>query len=447
MPENPFPPPPPWPPPEPPPLPPVPEDPAPESALVRWRRQAGELLAAWRDRIPRRWRRPLLLATLCLTAIGLGLCAGRSAFQAPEAPTFEPRDEPLYSTPVEAVPNAPVEVQAAPPPRLPTTPGDLETDATDYELLGRIRGEWQIDLGGRGEARVTFTDEVVSQVKEAGFLVRVYRSVSRQLPERFSVVRVPDGGGNFIAFHGDGGETRDVFENVELAGRDVFAFTEATSGRRRYARRTGSALPPPTDVAGAPLPAPGEEPAASWQEPEPTTLDDERGEAEEEEEDGDELENLWKIARAQRERKQYGPLVHTLDRILEINPRHPLARRWKNEIEQQLRSQNREALNRTQDLLDDLADAIEDRDLDELRRLWGGRFDNETSRFFTQLFRRYSKLKVRASLVSVTVEAKAATGFVASLSIEGRERGRRAETEEYAWRGRLQDGRFASPFP
>ncbi len=313
-------------------------------------------------------------ASLCLVAIAMGLCAGRSAFQVPEAPSFEPRDEPVFSTPVEGLPNAPVEIQAAPSPRLPTTPGRQEIDATDYELLGRIRGEWEIDLGGRGEVRVAFTDEVASQVKEAGFLVRIYRAESRQLPDRFSVVRVPDGGGNFIAFHGDRGETRDVFENIELQGRDLFAFTEATSGRRRYARRTGSATAPPSDVAQSPAPEAGEAAPTGWQEPAPSAVParmNTRTKATTRTADADEIDNLWKIARRQREARQYGPLQVTLDRILEINPRHPGARRWKTRSSSSCATRTSRPSLDTQELLGELADAVEDRDLDDLRRLVG----------------------------------------------------------------------------
>lgn len=397
--------------------------------------------------LPPEWRRPLLIGGVCLAAVVVGLMVGRSAFRSPEVPTFEPRAEDEEAPlPVEASADAPVEIPVAPLEPLP--PGaKSEVDATDYDLLARIQGEWLLDLGQRGDVRVRFTNQVASRHSQGGYQVRIYRCESRQLPDRFSVVRVPDGG-NFIAFHGERGETRDVFENVEISSRDLFSFTEATSGRRRYAHRAGTAAPPPSSQVAENEPPPGSEGAPTWQEPAPA---EDYGDDEEEEGSGDErqeeIDNLWKIARSQRSARQYGPLVHTLDRLLELNPRHSGARRMKQEAQQQLREQNRGSLTETQRLLDRFADAVEEHDMDGLRDLWGGRFDGETSRFFTQLFRRYPRLKVRASLVSVTVEAKNTTGFVASVSIEGREKGRRAETQQYSWRGRLRDGGFANAFP
>lgn len=396
--------------------------------------------------VPPEWRRPLLIGGICLAAVVVGLMVGRSAFRSPEVPIFEPRqDEEEAPLPVEASADAPVEIPVTPLEALP--PGSKsEVDATDYDLLARIQGEWLLDLGQRGEVRVRFTNQVASRHSQGGYQVRIYRCESRQLPDRFSLVRVPDGG-NFIAFHGDRGETRDVFENIEIHHRDLFSFTEATSGRRRYGHRAGTAAPPSSQVAENDPPT-ALESAPTWQEPAPAEglyEEDEDEPAGDEREE--EIDNLWKIARSQRAARQYGPLVHTLDRLLELQPRHAGARRMKQEAQQQLREQNRGSLTETQRLLDQLADAIEDHDMDRLRGLWGGRFDNETSRFFTQLFRRYPRLKVRASLVSVTVEARNTTGFVASISIEGKERGRRAETQQYNWRGRLRDGGFASAFP
>lgn len=397
--------------------------------------------------LPPEWRRPALIAAVCLAAVIAGLMVGRSAFRSPEVPVFEPsEEEEEIPLPVEASAEAPVEIPVAPLETLP--PGSKsEVDATDYDLLSKIQGEWLLDLGQRGDVRIRFTNQVASRHSQGGYQIRIYRCESRQLPNRFSLVRVPDGG-NFIAFHGERGETRDVFENVEIQHRDLFSFTEATTGRRRYAHRAGTPAPPSSQVAEN-EPPPAFEGAPTWQEPSPA---EDFGDEDDEESSGDErqdeIDNLWKIARVQRSNRQYGPLVHTLDRLLELNPRHAGARRLKQEAQQQLREQNRGSLTQTQRLLDQFADAIEHRDLDRLRDLWGGSFDGETSRYFTQLFRRYPRIKARASLVSVTVEAKNTTGFVASVSIEGREKGaRRAETQQLDWRGRLRDGRFASAFP
>lgn len=396
--------------------------------------------------VPPEWRRPLLIGGICLAAVLIGLWAGRSAFRSPEVPTFEPRsEEEEIPLPVEASPDAPVEIPVSALEPLP--PGSKqEVDATDYDLLARIQGDWLLDLGQRGDVRVKFTNQVASRHSQGGYQIRIYRCESPQLPDRYSLVRVPDGG-NFIAFHGERGETRDVFENIQVQSRDLFSFTEATTGRRRYGHRAGTAAPS-SPLAQGESPPPGTEEEPTWQEPQPAEqLADEEDEGSSGDERQDEIDNLWKIARSQRAARQYGPLVHTLDRLLELNPRHSGARRLKKEAQQQLRDQNRGALDRTQSLLDQFADAVEDHDLDRLRDLWGGRFDNETSRYFTQLFRRFPRLKVRATLVSVTVEAKNTTGFVASVSIEGKEKGRRTENQQISWRGRLREGGFAGSFP
>jgi hypothetical protein len=465
MPENTLPPPPPDPRPEPPaatppPLPPIPppipevppDDGGEQIFSSRSPRRGWRLPEEWRNwRIPKPWRKPLLVGGLALLAIVFGLMVGRSAFRVPDAPTFEPLEEEEAPLAVEANQETTIEIPVAPPELgLPADPPQGgEIDATDYGLLARLQGEWEIDLGQRGEVRVKLTNQVASQHSQGGYLVRIYRCESRQLPSRFSLVRVPDGG-NFIAFHGKQGETRDVFENIEVSHRDLFSFTEATTGRRRYGRRVGSAAAPPSPVAEDAGQAPPEE-APTWEAPAPVAgeeyADEDEDSYDEDEDRDNEVENLWKIARSQRAAKQYGPLMRTLERLLEVSPRHPGARRWMAEVQQLLRDQNKEGLRRTQSLLDDFASAVESRNLDRLRELWGGRFDGESSRFFTQLIRNSSRLDVRAVLVSVTVDGKSTTGFVASVTIESKERGRRAEVQEYSWHGRLKDGRFASPFP
>lgn len=463
MPENTFPPPPPDPRPEPPaasppPLPPPPplpdlprDDDGEEIFSGRSPRRGWQLPETWRQlRIPKPWRKPLLVGGLALAAIVFGLMVGRSAFRVPDAPSFEPLEEEETPLAVEANQETTIEIPVAPPEAgLPVDPQQGEIDATDYGLLARLQGEWEIDLGQRGEVRVKLTNQVASQHSQGGYLVRIYRCESRQLPRRFSLVRVPDGG-NFIAFHGERGETRDVFENIEINHRDLFSFTEATTGRRRYGRRVGSGATSPSPVAQDTGQAPPEQ-APTWEAPAPIAgedfAEDDEGGYDEDQDQEDEVENLWKIARSQRAAKQYGPLTRTLERLLEVSPRHPGARRWMAEVQQLLRDQNKEGLGRTQRLLDDFAKAVERRDLDDVRDLWGGRFDGETSRFFTQLIRKSSRLDVRAVLVSVTVDGKNTTGFVASVTIESKEKGRRAEVQEYSWHGRLKDGRFASPFP
>lgn len=453
MPELPFPPPPPPPPPGPPPVPPAPPapplPPAPPAPPPGPGEGRDELTTSLRRPPPPAWRRPLLLGGLSVAALLLGLLVGRSVFRAPEAPTFEPRPEKEVATPVEAAQETAIDIPVEPT-TLPTGAGG-EVDATDYGLLAKLQGDWEIELGGRGAVRVSFSREELTQLSQGGYQVRVYRCSSPQLPSRFTPVQVPDGG-NFIAFHDDDGQTRDVFENIELHQRDLFSFTEAATGRRRYARRSGSSAGPPPGDSERPSGETSSPPesAPTWQEPTPSLppADDQVDPGSSPSgDDEQEIDNLWKIATQQRATRQWGALVRTLDRLLEIDPNHRAARRWKNEAQQQLREQNREALGRASDLLDAFTSAIEDRDLDALRELWGGRLDSDTSQFFVQLFRRYSRLRVEAELISVTVDGKKATGFVANVTIEGKEKGRRAETEEYRWHGRLAGEALAGPFP
>ena len=139
-------------------------------------------------------------------------------------------------------------------------------------------------------------------------------------------------------------------------------------------------------------------------------------------------------------------MKRTLDSLLEIDPTHPGARKWRREADEKLQDQNRDALDQVNGLLTEFASAVESRDMGELRGLWAGSIDTDTSQFFTQLFRRYSKLQVDASLVSIRVDGKKTTGFEAKVTIEGKD-GRRRETEEYRWRADLRNGRIASSFP
>jgi len=427
--------------------------PVPPTAVPPPSEAPGGLTTSLRRPLAPRWRRPLQIAGLSTVSLLLGLWVGRSIFRTPEAPSFEPEVERSSGTPVEAAQATIVEVDATPP-LLPTGP-NASVDATDYGLLAQIEGDWLLNFGQRGIVQVTFTKEKGTRLSQAGYEVQIYRCESPQLPSRFSLVRVPDGG-NFIAFHDDKGETRDVFENIELHNKDLFSFTEAATGRRRYASRAGTAGAPPVVDARPPLWPSGQlgrqdeesdsPPNAPFGDIAPSpeeSADEDLSHAEEEA-----IDNLWQIAKRQRSARQYGPLIRTLDSLLEIDPHHRTAQRWRSEAQQQLREQNREALKATRSLLDDFAEAIEDRDLGDLHELWDDHLDGDTSRFFTQLFRRYQRVKVRAELLSISVDSdKRATGFEARITFEGKEKGRRAEVETYNWHGRLIDEHFASSFP
>ena len=387
---------------------------------------------------------------LCGLALGLGLIVGRSIFRSPEAPSFEKdRTEEPAAPPVEAAQETVIDA----PPALAPTPaaGTGTLDATAYELLAQLLGEWRLDLGSRRNVRVVFTNQEVSRSSQNGFEVRLFRCESDELPGRFSLVQLPDGG-NFLAFHDDSGATRDVLENIEAHGRDLFSFTEATSNRRRYARREGgNATAPPELSDRGEGREPRNLPEPTWPAPDPKPSAP--PEATDEAEAGtlspdaeQEIENLWRIAKAQRSNKQWGPLKRTLDSLLEIDPTHPGARKWRREADEKLQDQNRDALDQVNGLLTEFASAVESRDMGQLRGLWSGALDTDTSQFFTQLFRRYSRLQVEASLVSIRVDGKKTTGFEALITIEGKD-GRRRETEEYRWRADLRNGRFASSFP
>lgn len=385
-----------------------------------------------------------------MLALGLGLIVGRSIFRSPEAPSFEKdRSEEPTAPPVEAAQETVIDA----PPALAPTPaaGTGTLDATAYELLAQLLGEWRLDLGSRRNVRVVFTNQEVSRSSQSGFEVRLFRCESDELPGRFSLVQLPDGG-NFLAFHDDSGATRDVLENIESHGQDLFSFTEATSNRRRYARREGgNATAPPelSDRGEAREPRNLPEPTWPPPDPEPSTPPEDAAPADEGTLSPDaeqEIENLWRIAKAQRSNKQWGPLKRTLDSLLEIDPSHPAARKWRREADEKLQDLNRDALDQVNGLLTEFASAVESRDMGELRGLWAGSIDTDTSQFFTQLFRRYSRLQVEASLVSIRVDGKKTTGFEALITIEGKD-GRRRETEEYRWRADLRNGRIASSFP
>lgn len=430
------------------PPPPPPPWPGPPQAAPPQTPQREELSTSLRRPPAPPWKKPLILVGLGLLALFLGLLVGRSIFRSPEAPSFEKeKSDTPEAPPVEAAQETVID---APPAPSPTPAADTRgMDATAYELLPQLLGEWRLDLGSRRNVRVVFTNQEVSRSKQSGFEVRLYRCESDELPDRFSLVQLPDGG-NFLAFHDDSGATRDVLENIESHGRDLFSFTEASSNRRKYARREGGNATAPTDLSDR---GDGREPTSlpepTWPAPEPEPSappEDPADEGTLSPADEQEIENLWRIAKAQRANKQWGPLKRTIDSLLEIDPKHPAARKWRREADEKLQDQNRDALDQVNGLLTEFASAVESRDMGELRGLWSGALDTDTSQFFTQLFRRYSRLQVEASLVSIRVDGKKTTGFEALVIIEGKD-GRRRETEEYRWRADLRNGRIASSFP
>jgi hypothetical protein len=381
----------------------------------------------------------IVLALACLVA---GLWLGRQLFQKPSAPDLSgapPR--PAVSAAVQE-PNVADSIDPS---------GAAEIDATDIGLVTRLVGDWIFDLGERGQIPVRLTNVAAgdSRIESSGF--QLFSVESEALPRRFGAVKTTDRG-VLLAFVNERQELGTLFEQVELHNADLFSFVEAASGHRRFAHRAGTLGNLPADdlsigEAGAQDAETGE--VADLRLPdlppkEQKTTADKATLAKRREE----IAQLFKRADDLEKRQKWTALLATLDRILELEADNRQAKRRRGEVETVLAEQAREARDQVRDRLEDLRNGIQNRDLETIRRLWGNRLPPSSSRYFTQLFRRYTKIQARISLISFNLENNG-IAFDAMVRLEGREKTRRRETnfEEHVWRGELDDGIFVTPFP
>jgi hypothetical protein len=350
---------------------------------------------------PRPMPRAVKIGAGILLLLLVGFAIGRAIFLPPRAPSFdhlEDSDQPPPET-VELAPAANPEEVAAPP------------------TLEGLWGTWIIDFGQRGQVQVRLTREQQLQGSYRGSAFPLYAAEGGGLPSHFGL---PPSPGDTLVWQDGKGQPREVFEQVEIHNADLFSFTEPATGRRRYAHRAGS--------LGAPGLGEGEPGGAGGADP---SL----------------IDGLWRQAEAQRAAGQHADLARTLAHLRALDPADSRVAEWQEEAERSQAQSRRAAFDEIRDKLHDLENAIEDRDLRDLRRLWGGQLDAETSRYFTQLFRNTTHLKVESRLLSVVLDGRGPESFDAVLRISTRTRGNRKwQVDEQAWQSDYRDGHFASPF-
>lgn len=184
----------------------------------------------------------------------------------------------------------------------------------------------------------------------------------------------------------------------------------------------------------------------------PFTFDDPRSESRNRDEDAERksryAEALWREAIRLRQEKRFTALEEILGRLLAAEPGHRAARAWRDALPRMRADQRRAAEKVLRERLGGLESAIESRRLDRVQALWGGAPDPRTRSFFEGLFADSPALRVSVRANWLEVEGES-TAFLASITIERRGgRGRRdLSIDRYDWRGRLEGGHFAAPFP
>jgi len=163
---------------------------------------------------------------------------------------------------------------------------------------------------------------------------------------------------------------------------------------------------------------------------------------------------LWLEAERLKSTHSYHSLRAKLDELLTVDPYHADARQWRDKCPGWIREHEEDLSEEVRDRLEELADGIDDRDLEDVLELWGKRVDVATERYLENLFSRYKVLKARYALERLNVHDGAAN-FTARIVIEGKsQKGRKVPFETVFnrnWNGQVFDDgdrkRFSRSFP
>ncbi|MEM6792546.1 MAG: hypothetical protein AAF725_01070 [Acidobacteriota bacterium] len=306
---------------------------------------------------------------------------------------------------------------------------------TDRDLVHHLSGRWRLDLG-RGSVIADFAPVVVDRVTRGALLVELFPVAARGLPNYFTPLRLPERG-TFLAFADRDGEYRLVLEGLRRRGEDVLTYRISGSSRRLTARRISRPRESEEPRRGLPGGAP-EEPAAVDRSA--------RGPVEIRIDPPPPVEKMWRRARELREQGKFHSLETHLTRMSHMHPTHSPSRRWRRRVDGWIRDQERDLRRDVRKRLEDLGEALEDRDLGDIAGVWDDALPAETRSFFRNLLRRHDRLRVRSQLHSVAVHDGVAD-FRATLTLEASGEARQVDIMPFAWAGQLRDGHFISPFP
>ena len=157
-------------------------------------------------------------------------------------------------------------------------------------------------------------------------------------------------------------------------------------------------------------------------------------------------------ARSRAKADDFPAALESTEKVLALEPSHAEARQLKGEMEEEIADLARKRESAVRDLLDELVDAIEGQDLEDLLELWGDSPPAATRSHFEALFSRFKKLEVETRELSVSGRGLKAT-FTVVVAIRGRvKRGALfEEVESRRWRGAaVKQGfseRFTAPYP
>ncbi len=124
-----------------------------------------------------------------------------------------------------------------------------------------------------------------------------------------------------------------------------------------------------------------------------------------------------------------------LDRLLAKDPDYGQAGQWRRDVDEWVADREKELRSQAEDLLDEVVDALGDRDEDNLAEQWGGNLDPGSRAFAEEMWGLAPKLKWTARLRSFKSWDDHAT-FTVLLTIADRS-GR--TLREVAWNGSMAD--------
>jgi len=142
---------------------------------------------------------------------------------------------------------------------------------------------------------------------------------------------------------------------------------------------------------------------------------------------------LWSQAYRLKEEKQYHSLRDVLDRLLAKDADYGQAREWRRKVDGWIADREKDLRGEADDLIDDLVDALKDKDESNLAELWGG-YDPTTEATARELWSLGSKLKWSIQIRTFKPRDDRAD-FDAVITVT--EKGKKVR--EHSWRGAMAD--------
>jgi hypothetical protein len=143
---------------------------------------------------------------------------------------------------------------------------------------------------------------------------------------------------------------------------------------------------------------------------------------------------LWSQAYRLKDEKRYHSLREVLDRLLAKDANYGQAREWRRKVDGWIASREKDLRGETDDLIDELIDALDDRDESNLAELWGDSLDPASRAFAQELWSLGPKLKWNARIRSFKPRDDRADFEVVIAIAE-----KSGKKREVTWRGSMAD--------